>query len=123
MTSRRIHVVIAMAAAIWALMLLADGSPLRLSFLRPYELVVGGVLILLNLYDWRVWRLWPIVMLSPVPLMHGTWRGELKSNWVDPTTQQPIDPIQVYLAVDQQVGAVTTRLFTASSNSVSTTTA
>lgn len=120
-SARLIHIVIATAALVWAGMLLAEGTPLHWEFLRPYELVAASVVFAVNVYDWWLWRKWPIVYISPVPLIRGTWQGELRSSWVDPQTGQAVPPVKVYLAVRQTAGSLNIRLFTPSSASASTT--
>jgi hypothetical protein len=57
--------------------------------------------------------------LSNRPDLRGTWKGELSSNWVDPTTNQKRPPIEVYLAIRQTNSTIDVRLFSSESCSVS----
>lgn len=68
---------------------------------------------------------WPIFQgwLIKIPNLQGTWRGELKSDWIDPTTQQRIAPIPVVLVVQQTFSTISCTLMTAESTSYSTTAA
>jgi hypothetical protein len=72
-------------------------------------------------FDGYAWR-WPgICKLVGRPVLHGTWHGEIASNWIDPATQQRIvaDP-DVFLVVRQRYWQITVRLLTKESSSAST---
>jgi hypothetical protein len=73
------------------------------------------------LFDRYLWR-WPgICRLVRRPLLHGTWHGELESDWVNPETSQrvPVDP-DVFLVVRQRFWQLSARLLTRESSSAST---
>lgn len=113
------QVAITIAVLVWAAMLTAQGVSLKVSYLRPYSLVVGVVGVLLIAYERWLWR-WPGVRrLVRQPDLQGTWRGTLHSTWIDQSTQQRVKPITVFLAVTQTCSTVTPRLFSKESASES----
>jgi len=57
-----------------------------------------------------------------VPDLRGTWRGELKSDWIDPKTGQSIAPVPVILVIRQSFSDINITLMTKESTSYSTTT-
>ena len=81
------------------------------------SLAAAGLLI----FDRYAWR-WPGVRrLVGRPVLHGTWHGELTSDWIDPSTGQRIPgDSDVFLVVRQRYWSVSVRLFTKESASVST---
>ncbi len=49
------------------------------------------------IWKWRYLHGW----LVPFPDLNGTWRGEIKSTWIDPVSKQRPNPIPVILTVNQ----------------------
>jgi SMODS-associating 2TM, beta-strand rich effector domain len=89
-------------------------------WLSPIGPAVAAASIGLWLFDRFLWR-WPgIRRLVGRPVLHGTWHGELTSDWVDPETQRriPADP-DVLLVVRQRFWRVSVRLLTKESASSS----
>lgn len=90
----------------------------------PAVTVAGISLLLFDRYVWR----WPgICKLARRPLLHGTWHGELRSDWVSPETGErvPVDP-DVFLVIRQRFWQLSARLLTresASSSSLASLTA
>lgn len=114
-----IQMAVTIAAVIWAVMLLIQGADVDSSFLRPYSAAVGGAVIVLTLFDRYMWR-WPLISkLAPRPVFHGTWHGNLNTNWQDPTTGNTPGPITVVLSVRQTFSTVKTLLMTEESTSES----
>ncbi len=112
---------------IWAAAILVSGifNPVDLWAaikLVPSAISIYAVIALAFtqwMWRWRIFQGW----LIKVPDLQGTWRGELKSDWIDPTTQQRIVPIPVVLVVRQTFSSINCRLMTAESTSYSTTAA
>jgi SMODS-associating 2TM, beta-strand rich effector domain len=89
-----------------------------LSPIGPAVAAAGGGL---GLFDRYVWR-WPGVCKAVGrPVLHGTWHGELASDWVDPHTQQgiPVDDDVFLVVVRQRFWQVSVRLLTKESASAS----
>lgn len=111
----RVQAIIAAAVVVWAALLVLQGVTLRLAYLRPYSLVVGIVLLLFSAFDRWLWRLPPIARLMARPVLVGTWKGELRSNWIDPETKEAIPPVPAFMLIRQTYDSLTLRLFTAES--------
>jgi hypothetical protein len=69
-----------------------------------------------------LWR-WSKIQgwLIKIPDLQGTWRGELKSDWINPETNQGIAPIPVVLVIKQTFSSIKCTLMTKESLSYSTT--
>lgn len=88
-----------------------------LSPIGPAVTVAG---VGLWLFDRWVWRMPGICKLHGRPVLHGTWHGELASDWVDPQTQQRVSPDpDVFLVVRQRFWHISVRLLTKESASES----
>lgn len=61
--------------------------------------------------------------LIKLPDLEGTWRGELKSDWIDPNTGKGINPIPIVLVIKQTFSNIKCTLMTAESTSYSNTAA
>ena len=59
--------------------------------------------------------------LIKIPDLQGTWRGELRSDWIDPETGKGIDPIPMILVVRQTFSNIQCTMMTMESTSYSTT--
>ena len=100
----RLHLsaIILTAAVIWGLLLLMQGVPVSPDWLQPFSRVIGVLMMLLTAFDLWFWR-WPIFRgwLVKRPVLTGTWRAEVRSNWVDPATAQTISPISAFMVIRQ----------------------
>jgi hypothetical protein len=72
-------------------------------------------------FDRYAWKWRGVHRLTKRRVLHGTWKGTLQSDWVDPETRQRIAPIECYLVVHQTYSDIWTALFTADSTSRSAT--
>lgn len=70
----------------------------------------------------RIWR-WKIFQgwLIKIPDLEGTWKGQLKSDWINPETRKGIDPIPMILVIRQTFSSIQITLMTKESESYSTT--
>lgn len=114
---------VATLIAIWAFLLYATGTPLRINWeaLTKIPDVVTVYFILSFVFTkwgwrWKIFRGW----LVPFPDLEGTWGGELRSNWKDPDTGKKLLPVPVILVIRQTFSSVSCSLFTAESDSYST---
>jgi hypothetical protein len=72
------------------------------------------------IFDHWAWRQPGIRRLVGRPVLHGTWHGELASDWINPSTKERIDPDpDVFLVVRQRFWSVSARLLTNESKSCS----
>jgi hypothetical protein len=106
------------AAGLWGCMLLLEGVAVTPVYFRPYSTVLGAVMMLLAAFDLWLWRL-PILQgwLVKRPVLNGTWRAEIRSNWIDPATGHKIDPIAGFMVARQTFSRLALRLITPESQS------
>lgn len=121
MSRGRIQAVIVTTVAVWVALLFLQGVDLRLSYLRPYSLVVSIVLLAFYAFDRWLWQVQPIPRLLGRPVLAGTWKGELRSDWKGEPPGEVIQPILAFLAIRQTYDSLTIRLLTAESFSRSQT--
>lgn len=120
----KIYVQIITFLAIWGAVVLISGTytpfdlwivikriPLAISIY-----VVIGVIFTKWLWRWDVLQGW----LIKIPDLQGTWRGELKSDWIDPTTNKRSEPIPAILVIRQTFSGIKCTLMTKESTSYST---
>jgi hypothetical protein len=120
MTSTQIKVLVGLVVGIWVVVLLVQGHPVPLDYLKAFSYVVTGVSFALLLWErwlwsWKGFRPW----LTTRPDLRGTWKGHLISNWVDPHTKEGRGQIETYLVIRQTYSTIDVRLLTAESGSVS----
>jgi hypothetical protein len=48
-------------------------------------------------WQWKIWHPW----LVPFPNLNGTWKGEIRSEWINPKTNKKLAPIPAQLIVEQ----------------------
>lgn len=107
------------AIAAWFLLLLAFDVPIAEGLLKPVSIVLTLVSVTLFVFEHWAWR-WRWVNWAVFrPNMVGTWKGTLKSSYVDPDTGKAADVQQVFLVVEQNYTELHLRLLTQKSTSVS----
>lgn len=89
----------------WVVVVLVRGTPLDLSLLTSFGLVLAVVVFLMASLDRLLWRLPGVSVLfrSGVPVIRGTWRGQVHSS----RREQPFD---VFLVVTQTLSRVSVRM-------------
>ena len=118
----RLHIssFIALTIAVWILALWIQGMPvLSTDFIKPFSAVVGIITVVVTvfnkyLWSWRIFQGWYVKR----PDLNGTWKVELKSNWINPETGEGIDPIYAYAVIRQSLTSLSFRLMTKESRSV-----
>jgi hypothetical protein len=120
MSWTRTHIVVflGIAAAAWSLVLFIQGTPLSREFFEPFGVVVTVLVIVGVFLENVAWR-WPFLhdWFVQRPDLRGTWRVEIRSNWVDPATEQHVPPIEAYMAVSQTLSRLRMHLMTRESES------
>ncbi|MCJ8323494.1 MAG: hypothetical protein HRU29_13220 [Rhizobiales bacterium] len=66
---------------------------------------------------WKFKLLYPLIVKTPV--LEGTWKGYLKTIWVDPKTGKSPDPIPFVLVINQGFNSLNVALHTKESSSYS----
>ena len=114
----QITVFLGIAALVWWLVLLTQGTQVTWEHLRPFGTVVG-ILVFLGLGFERVlWhQAWLHGWFVKRPDLRGTWRVELQSDWVNPETQERVPAIVCYMGVVQSLSHLQMHLMTMESES------
>lgn len=120
------RIVLYVVATLVVLGLLLDSairghSPEVLSeWLAPIGPAVTAAMAGLWVFDRWGWRQFGIRRLTGRPGLHGTWHGEIVSDWINPSTEKKIPPDRdVFLVVRQRFWSVSARLLTNESKSCS----
>lgn len=122
--------VIAVAGVAWVLLLVVGGTVHVDSTIQgggwiaesralwaPYGGAVTAASVFVWLFDKWLWALPPLSWLVRRPNLRGTWRGELRSQWIDPQTQKNPPPIPSFVSVAQTASTLYLRQYTAESES------
>jgi hypothetical protein len=117
-SERYIKAIIYIAALVWAGILWFTGDAIQAPWLKPLSTVTSIVLILAMAFDLWLWRL-PFLhgWFVKRPVIDGTWKVEIRSNWTDPATGAPIPPVEGYMVIRQTFSTLSLRLLTEESSS------
>lgn len=117
-TEIQLSTLIFIAAIIWAVLLAVKGTPLSTSLFDPFSNVTGVLVLILTFFDKWAWH-WKIFYpwLVSIPYLEGTWKGKIKSNWVNPETKKANGNIDVYLVIHQKFSVIHASLMTKESDS------
>jgi hypothetical protein len=114
------RILVGLAACAWfAVAVVLYGASPDLGFFKPMTLVSGFLALVLAGFDRWLWRMPGLVQVHGVPDLNGTWKGELRSMWIDPTTGAAPPPIPTFIVIRQTYTAISVRTFTVESSSVS----
>jgi SMODS-associating 2TM, beta-strand rich effector domain len=113
-----LSITVFVGSVLWAGLLVFGGSTLPEHFFRPLSTVVASLAVLLSAFDLWLWRL-PFLRgwLVKRPNLRGTWRAELRSSWIDPSSGQTVNAIDAFLVVRETYSTINTRLLTRESSS------
>lgn len=110
--------------AIWSLILFITNTPLTIDIeaLKKLPEVVVVYTVLRFIFTRWLWRI-PILQgwFIPFPDLQGTWKGTLRSTWIDPKTKKTPPPIPLILVVRQSFDSISCVMHTKESSSYSTT--
>lgn len=106
------------AAGIWTIAMLVSGQILSSDLLRPLWTVTSVVVLLSIIFERWLWKL-PFLHAWFVkrPVLTGTWRAELRSNWKD-ASDTVIPPVEGYVVIRQTLLNLSLRLLTKESSSL-----
>jgi SMODS-associating 2TM, beta-strand rich effector domain len=80
-SQRWVRIVIALAAAVWAGIVITSGGKLKSSWINALGIAASVVVLLLLAFDRWMWR-WPgFHQLLRRPVLHGTWRVEVRTSF------------------------------------------
>lgn len=117
-TRLHITVFLGLAVAAWGVALWASGIPVVWKHLAPFGSVVGVLAAIAIAFDRTLWHLrcfhgWFVKR----PDLRGTWRVQLQSDWIDPTTGSRVGPIVAFMGITQTLSTLQMHLMTAESES------
>jgi len=115
--TRFVKAILYTAVAVWAVILFVSGQSISSAVLRPVSMVTSIVVLLSIAFELWLWKL-PFLhgWFVKRPVIEGTWRAELRSNWKD-ASGAPIPPIHGYMVMRQTFLHLSLRLLTAESSS------
>lgn len=119
MTSERyIKAIIYGAVLAWTVVLYVNHQAIHSSWLQLLSTVTTVVLYGVMIFDLWLWKL-PFLhgWFVKRPVIDGTWKVEIRSNWNDPATGTAIAPVEGYMVVRQTLSTLSMRLLTAESSS------
>jgi hypothetical protein len=119
MTAQRyIKAIIYTAVLAWTVVLYLNHEAIKAPWLHHLSTVITIVLYAVIAFDLWLWKL-PFLhdWFVKRPVIDGTWKVELRSNWKDPVTETNIQPIDGYMVVRQTFSTLSMRLLTAESHS------
>jgi hypothetical protein len=81
--------------------------------------IIPGLLFVFALYERWGWRWQPLhrIRVATTPVIIGTWRGELTSDWEDESGTK-LAPFTVYLSINQTLTTIAVQLLSLESSSV-----
>ncbi len=117
-----VYLLVIVSAVAW--LILAWASKLDMSVvssfisLIPKVVTIDLILILVfTKWGWKltIFRGW----LVPFPNLHGSWSGDIHSDWVNPETGEKVPPIPVLLSVNQSFFHINCKMMTGEMDSFS----
>lgn len=116
-----IQVVATVVVLVFAVGILLSGDQIKTSWLAYYSYAVTVATVLFTLWNKWIWRWGWAQKLPRVPRsIRGTWKGVLRSTWVNPENGLSPPPKPVYLVVRQSATTISAVLLTDESSSRST---
>ena len=120
MKLERLHITafVGIAATIWLIVLLSQGTPISWAYASPFTIVVSSLVGLGLLFEFVLWRQ-PLLhgWFVKRPDLRGTWRVELQSSYVRPETKERVPMIVCYMGVKQTLSMLQMHLMTPESES------
>src|SRR4051794_33823040 len=97
-----ITVLILLAVIVWGGTLMTLGIPVTWDYTKPFAITVSVLSVSTLVFEkwiwkWRVFRGW----LVNQPDLHGTWKVNLKSEWINPATGQGVGPQHCIMVIRQ----------------------
>lgn len=112
MSRAQVSAIVALVLVTWAAWLAFAGATVGIDHFKPFSLAVTvlfGAATAFNLWLWRL----PLIraVLSDRPVLRGTWKIEITSNFIDQVTRSP-KVVEAYYLVRQTYSHISIRLFT-----------
>jgi SMODS-associating 2TM, beta-strand rich effector domain len=112
MSELRSWTIVGITGVIWAALILTGVVSGNTDAFSTIADVVPLLLLAAYVVERWLWRIGPFPRLIGVPMLVGTWEGELVTQWVDGKTKASPAPKRAYLAVSQTMTTIAVRLLT-----------
>ena len=115
---RHIKAIIYIAVLAWTVVLYVNHQAIKSVWLQPLSTVITIVLYAVMAFDLWLWKI-PLLhnWFVKRPVIAGTWRVEIRSNWKNPETGIGIAPVAGYMVIRQTFSTLSLRLLTEESSS------
>lgn len=116
--ARYIKAIIYVTVLVWTIVLYVNYEAITSAWLQHLSTVITIVLYAVVAFDLWLWKL-PLLhgWFVKRPIIDGTWKVEIRSNWKDPATGAGIPPVEGFMVVRQTFSTLSMRLLTAKSSS------
>jgi hypothetical protein len=114
---RFVKPIIYFSVFVWGIVLYFNHETLTPSLLKPLSIVATVASFAAMAFEQWLWKLPGLNWLVKRPVIEGTWKVEMRSDWVDPSTGGAIPPLEGYMVVRQTLSTLSMRLLTAESSS------
>lgn len=113
-----IAVAVVIAAIFWALYLIfSNERSLLWADAAPFGFVVSALVVVGLLFEHWLWYKKIVNWFLDIPDLRGTWKCEMRSNYRDETTHEPISPIDCYVSATQSFSYLQFHVMTPESQS------
>ena len=109
------RITIAIAALVSAGIILATGGSVNINAAKALASASSVVILVLLAFDKWLWRLPGVRQLHKRPVLHGTWKTELRTSYRD----RQDELIECYLVIDQSYSQICARMLFDRSRSAS----
>src|SRR5690242_5169784 len=113
-SERYLKTIIYGAALVWAALLYFNHEAIKSAWLGPLSTATAVVMYAVVAFDVWLWKL-PFLhgWFVKRPVIDGTWKVEIRSNWTNPATGAVIPPVQGFMVARQTFSTLSLRLLTA----------
>lgn len=114
MTAERyIKAIVYLTLLVWIVILFVNHEEIKSTWLHSLSTVSAIVLAGVMAFDLWLWKIsflhgWFVKR----PVIDGSWKVEIRSNWKDPHTGSNIAPIEGYMVIRQTLSTLSLRLLT-----------
>lgn len=114
----QVSALVVVFASLWGLSLFLQGFDVGPELLKPFQQVVGALVILLAAFEHLLWKV-PVIngWLVKRPNIGGTWKATFQTSWKHPDTGVIPGPITAFMVVRQTFSDVNMTLLTKESSS------
>lgn len=114
----QISIFMGLSLFFWIVSLALYRVPMTWEMLAPFGMVVSALSLVLLIFEVWAWQL-PLIngWIIQRPVLHGTWKTLLHSDWINPETNAGIPAIECFIVVRQTASKLSIRIVTRESRS------